>query len=308
MTTRGQFSSQNRAEAILSGAAVSSELAEGVRLREFANATCEAQGFSTGMVTFSPGGTLAYHRHPIGEAIIVLQGAGLISIEGRRYLLQPLDCIYVPAEIAHEVTNPAADSTLVAFSAFASNRVGRIFVQNEVQPEERGLSNPNVRDPESIVRGSRAERYELSEGARFVDLFASRLGSVGICGGYGRFDPGASLPCHIHKFDESISIIEGEAVCLVQGNRYRLSGCDTAFVPEGRPHRFLNLSDAPMAMVWVYAGNEPERTLVSAGYCDGALVWPGAGSALPGDEGRETPRWDRQPACRASSSPGGRNV
>jgi hypothetical protein len=27
-------------------------------------------------------------------------------------------------------------------------------------------------------------------------------------------------------------------------------------------------------MVWVYAGNEPVRTIVDAGYCSGALVWP----------------------------------
>jgi putative monooxygenase len=280
----GQYFLKNRAETILSGAAATSLLAEGVRLRGFASAACEAQGFSTGAVTFTPGATLACHRHPIGEAIIILEGTALIAVEGRRYMLQPLDCLYVPAEIAHEVANPAPDSTLVAFSAFASNRPARNFVNGDFQPQERGLSNPNPHDPEFIVRGSQAERYELSEGAWFVDLFASRFHSVGICGGYGRFDPGASLPCHVHKFDESISIVQGEALCLVRGNRYRLSGCDTAFVPEGQPHRFLNLSDAPMAMIWVYAGDEPERTVVNAEYCDGALAWPGVGSANASDE------------------------
>jgi hypothetical protein len=28
-----------------------------------------------------------------------------------------------------------------------------------------------------------------------------------------------------------------------------------------------------MAMVWVYAGDEPERTILDAGYCDGTLRW-----------------------------------
>lgn len=278
MTAWGQLSSQNRVEAILSGTAATSILSEGVRLREFASGTCGAEGFSTGAAIFAPGTTLAYHRHPIGEAIVVSEGTARISIEGRSYLLQSLDCVYVPAEIAHEVRNPAPDSALVAFSIFASSRPTRALVQNEFQLKERGLSNPNPLDPEFIVRGRRVEWYELSEGARFVDLFAARFGSVGICGGYGRFDPGAALPCHIHKFDESISIIEGEATCLVQGNRYRLSNCDTALVPEGRPHRFLNLSDAPMAMIWAYAGNEPERTLVSTEHCEGNLVWSGSGS------------------------------
>jgi hypothetical protein len=29
-----------------------------------------------------------------------------------------------------------------------------------------------------------------------------------------------------------------------------------------------------MAMIWVYAGTEPERSLVRPAYCDGTLVWP----------------------------------
>jgi len=60
-----------------------------------------------------------------------------------------------------------------------------------------------------------------------------RFGSVGICGGYGEFNPGSSLPCHLHKYDESITIIKGEAICEVAGKRYLLSDCDTGFVPEG---------------------------------------------------------------------------
>jgi hypothetical protein len=37
------------------------------------------------------------------------------------------------------------------------------------------------------------------------------------------------------------------------------------------PHRFLNMSDRPMAMIWVYAGDEPARTIVAAGCCDGTV-------------------------------------
>jgi quercetin dioxygenase-like cupin family protein len=88
--------------------------------------------------------------------------------------------------------------------------------------------------------------------------------------------PGASLPCHIHDFDESITIVGGSAVCLAQGRRYELGGCDTAFIPRGIPHRFLNQSDGEMAMIWVYAGSEPDRRIVAAEYCSGAVSWPGA--------------------------------
>lgn len=277
MITPGSSSSQLRTEAILSGNARTVPLSQGVCLRDFANSGCGARGVSTGMVTFAPGASLGYHQHRVSEAIIVLAGTARVSVEGRRYQLNPFDCIHVPGGTAHEVANSAAGAELRVFSAFATEVVTRSLVQDSFDIQERGALNPTPADPESVVRFHEAAAYELSDGAVFVDLFASRFGSVGICGGYGRFAPASSLPCHIHRFDESISIIEGQATCMVQGNRYQLSNCDTAFVPERLPHRFLNLSPGQMSMIWVYAGSEPERTLVSPEYCDGAWSWhPGA--------------------------------
>ena len=82
------------------------------------------------------------------------------------------------------------------------------------------------------------------------------------------------MPCHTHNYDESIIIVSGEANCLVRGHQYQLNGYDVAFVPRGQPHRFINQSDAQMAMIWVYAGDEPDRLVVDGRYCSGALIWP----------------------------------
>jgi quercetin dioxygenase-like cupin family protein len=81
-------------------------------------------------------------------------------------------------------------------------------------------------------------------------------------GGYTVFCPGARLPAHVHDFDESISIVRGNATCVVEGQRYGLSDCATAMVPRGRVHYFINETNQPMAMVWVYAGPRPERIVV----------------------------------------------
>ena len=67
------------------------------------------------------------------------------------------------------------------------------------------------------------------------------------------------------------TIVEGHATCWVRGDRYGLSGYDTAFIPEGSPHRFVNDSSASMSMIWVYASNEPERFFAKPGYCDERL-------------------------------------
>jgi quercetin dioxygenase-like cupin family protein len=251
-----------------------------VAIRAFVSLECGAEGVSTGTATFPPGAELPTHVHGFSEAVTILSGELDIQVQGRRYRLSRLDSMHLPAGIAHRLVNPSPVSEALAHWAFASAEPSQQLVNEHFPAENRGLGQPSPGDPEHITRIGDATPYPLAPGTRFYDLFAGRFGSVGICGGYGEFEPGTSLPCHTHQYDESITIITGQAVCQVAGKRYNLAGCDTAFVPEGRPHRFLNQSDGPMAMIWVYAGSEPERTLVATGYCDGSLAWPVNGASV----------------------------
>jgi len=86
-------------------------------------------------------------------------------------------------------------------------------------------------------------------------------------GGYGLFAPGARLPCHRHDFDESITIVEGTAICVVEGREYPVSDLTTALAPRGRCHYFINRTQRPMAMVWVYAGDMPQRLVLNERCC-----------------------------------------
>jgi oxalate decarboxylase/phosphoglucose isomerase-like protein (cupin superfamily) len=45
-----------------------------------------------------------------------------------------------------------------------------------------------------------------------------------------------------------------------------MSNLTTALQPRGRVHYFINLSQQPMAMLWVYAGPRPERIEVEDDY------------------------------------------
>lgn len=265
-------------EAIVSARScpVSALVSAGLELRTFVSEECGATGFSTGTATFAPGSVLPCHFHEFSEAVTVVEGRARVFLEGRMYRLGPRDCVHVPAGLAHRVENDDAEKTLVAHWAMATASPTRTLVARTFPVEDRDFGFPSAMDPETIVRHDGGTIYELADNAFFCDLFARRLGAEGICGGYGRFLPGASLPCHIHDFDESITIVKGAAVCLVQGRQYELSDCDTAFIPRGLPHRFLNRSGGEMAMIWVYAGSEPDRRIVHAEYCTGELPWPGA--------------------------------
>jgi quercetin dioxygenase-like cupin family protein len=145
------------------------------------------------------------------------------------------------------VRNLSASSLAVLHSSFASDNPGRDPVTATFPEVERDHPEPGC--PEGLVRFETAAVCELAPRAFFRDLSARRFGASGVCGGYGLFEPGASLPCHYHGFDESITIVAGEAVCQIAGREYPLSDCDTACIPRGRPHRFLNRSARPMAMI-----------------------------------------------------------
>ncbi|MEQ8846785.1 cupin domain-containing protein [Botrimarina sp.] len=241
-------------------------LARGVALTVLASGDRGARGLTTALAAFSPNTELPTHVHACGEAMVIVEGAVVVQVENRRYRLTRLDSLFVPAGVPHSVGNASSAEDAVVHVSFPSDAPDRQLVEPPTdKPEDR--SAPPAGGPESIRRFADVERYELATDAEFTDLFASRFGSSGVCGGYGRFQPGSSLPCHTHHYDESISIIEGAAVCQVAGREHELSGCDTACVPEGAPHRFINRSDAPMAMIWVYAGDEPDREIVENALC-----------------------------------------
>ena len=241
------------------------EPAPGVRVRLMATGAFGTKGLTTALASFEPGAELPYHVHPFGEVIILLEGDAEVLVEGRKYRVAPYDAVILPTGTAHRVRNLANDRRALFHSSWPADAPKRDDISAEFPIVDR--ERPSGSDPEKVIRLAEAPVYELAANAQFRDLFAKRLGSSGICGGYGRFAPGSSLPCHFHGYDESITIVEGRAVCQVAGKEYSVGDYDSVSVPTGRPHRFLNRSDAPMAMIWVYAGDEPDRVIVDAGLC-----------------------------------------
>lgn len=243
------------------------ELAPGVGVLVLASGSLGAVGLMTSLAVFRPGAKLPYHQHPFSEVIVVVSGEAIVGIAGRHYRLRPFDAMHVPAFTPHAVYNLMTDGEAILHSSFASATPTREAVCREFPVED--CEETSTSCPGTLVRYTTAPVYELAPHTHFRDLFGARFGARGVCGGYGVFEPGASLPCHFHDYDESITIVTGHAVCQVAGREYSLADCATACIPRGRPHRFLNRSDQSMAMIWVYAGDEPERTLVETGYCDG---------------------------------------
>ncbi len=259
------------------GSGPKTELAAGVSFECLVGAHNRARKLTTGLVTFQSGAELPYHDHPFSESITLLTGEATVEVAGRRYRLRSLDNVTIPAGLAHRAANISTSAPATFHIALASDTPTRTLVDRPVASREMPGDSTGLPGAERVTRFDAAVRFAAGPNTAFIDYFNRDLmPGIEMSGGYGLFQPGGRLPAHVHDFDESISIIDGVATCVVEGRRYAMADGSTALQPRGRVHYFINESPRAMAMIWVYAGPTPERIIV-----DGAVPrWP----AIPGNE------------------------
>jgi mannose-6-phosphate isomerase-like protein (cupin superfamily) len=249
----------------------------GVELRSLVSAQCGSRDLFTALLTLAPKASYPLYTRPFTEVLILVEGDASIEIEDRRYRLSAFDAVTVCARVPRRVVNLSSSQPAVLHVSLASATPEQTWVNGRFVVAEQSTNELGRAGAERICRQDAAARFDLAPFARFQDLFNADLGAHGICGGYGLFEPGARLPCHRHEFDESITIVQGMATCIVEGRRYELSANATALVPQGRCHYFINLTLEPMAMIWVYAGARPDRIVMDETFChpDRAARKPG---------------------------------
>jgi mannose-6-phosphate isomerase-like protein (cupin superfamily) len=259
------------------GSAEVTTLVPGVELRGLVGKHNEARNLFTGLLRLAPRAAYPLYARPFSESLILIEGSAAVEVEDRRYSLERLDAVTVSAGRPRRVANQSADHCAVIHVSLANSTPLQTWVNGRFTPVDQPKSATGRTGIEWLSRNDQTKAFELAPRAVFQDLFNADTAAQGICGGHGVFEPGARLPCHRHQFDESITIVQGTATCVVEGRRYELSGNATALVPEGRCHYFINLTLEPMAMIWVYAGDRPDRIVMDEVFCH-----PDTAKAAPG--------------------------
>ncbi len=62
----------------------------------------------------------------------------------------------------------------------------------------------------------------------------------------GELDPGGYLPSHVHSFETSFYVVEGQGVVDTSEGAFRVGPGDYGVVPVGMPHRWRNDGSAPV--------------------------------------------------------------
>lgn len=117
----------------------------------------------------------------------------------------------------------------------------------------------------AILRPAQLRSNDRGGGASTIPLVTRHCGSTSLINGITSFAPGAAIGLHLHNCEESVMVIEGEAIAEIDGVRHHLATHDTTWIPANVPHRFLNASDRPMRIFWTYATIDATRTMLATG-------------------------------------------
>ena len=107
---------------------------------------------------------------------------------------------------------------------------------------------------------------DLPVHARGDGVETTLIAGKDVCGsrittGLTSFPPGKEVPVHKHNCDEQVTLIEGEAVVEIEGERSEVNVMDTTYIKAGTWHRF----DDRMTISWVYDTDEVTRTFQETG-------------------------------------------
>ncbi|MGR0220680.1 cupin domain-containing protein [Agromyces sp. ZXT2-6] len=115
-----------------------------------------------------------------------------------------------------------------------------------------------------VVRRSDSSAYEIPEGLAPGSNGLTRWCAVGYDDGAAHTDfgisrlaPGGSVPAHLHSFEESFHLLEGEVVLATPEATVHLVAGDYGVIPVGVPHAWRSVGDEDA--VWADILTPPPR-------------------------------------------------
>jgi len=126
--------------------------------------------------------------------------------------------------------------------------------------------NSSAKSAAAILRPSEIPRSDRGGGAFTTPLVSRRIGATSFINGITEFAPGGMVDFHSHNCEESVVLLEGEAILDIDGQAHHLRAFDTTWIPSNVVHRFRNGStERPMKILWIYASPDATRTLAKTG-------------------------------------------
>ncbi|WP_158747714.1 cupin domain-containing protein, partial [Acidisphaera sp. L21] len=95
----------------------------------------------------------------------------------------------------------------------------------------------------AVIRPAEQQVADRGGGARTIPLVTPSTGARQLINGITMIAPGAAIPLHYHDCEESVIVLDGQAVAVIDGAEHSVGPGDTSWIPPGVPHFFRNPSD-----------------------------------------------------------------
>ncbi|PWY54664.1 cupin domain-containing protein [Legionella qingyii] len=136
-------------------------------------------------------------------------------------------------------------STLIATSSFASSEESA--VDNKINA---------VISPKIFEKAKNNENWKLA-------FMTGKDAQVVFMSITPKTNPNNEIGMEIHKFDQVIFVVEGQAKSVLNGKNATVTAGDMIFIPQGVPHNFINLNaKKPFKIISVYSATDiPEKAV-----------------------------------------------
>ena len=116
-----------------------------------------------------------------------------------------------------------------------------------------------------IIRNSDRSRNEaISEGLESFGIVDAAHGSDSLRVGELTIAPMTRVPRHAHtNTEEAMVLLEGTLEAVVGSQRSTIEAGDLVLAPAGSVHGFLNRSDTPARLLYVFPIHDPDRVLTT---------------------------------------------
>lgn len=118
----------------------------------------------------------------------------------------------------------------------------------------------------AVIRPSEQQAADRGGGNRTIPLVTPARGATQMMNGITAIAAGGAIPAHFHNCEESVVVLEGRGVAVIDGVERPVGPGDTSWIAAGVPHYFRNASGMEVLRIfWTYASADATRTLLATG-------------------------------------------
>ncbi len=113
-----------------------------------------------------------------------------------------------------------------------------------------------------MIRPEEITREQMFPGASRLHYIDRSTGAAGLSMGLLTLEPHSGLPLHTHPVEDTMIVLEGEGVLVLNGEEFPVAKGMGLIAPANTPHCIRNDSEAPFTIVYAWPATDVERILV----------------------------------------------